>query len=328
MNKQNSEQKVQINRILMIDEAIRSGRYPNATKLAKIAEVSVRTIWRDIEYLRLMYNAPLKYSKEKRGYYYTEGNFFIKSLILTEGELFSIALFDRLLVQYRNTPIEENLRTIFKKIIDAMPAKITVDTDFLSPRVSLIPAHAPDIQPDVFKTVFSALQGNETIKFDYRAVSKTTFIQFAVDPYHAVYHSGAWYIIGYCHYNKTPLIFSFSRMRNVKPVHEKFEIPSDFNSDDYFDKEIGIWISDRTPFTVELLFDGSVVTLALEQYWNRTQEIIQKPDGSIYVRFTTTQIHEVLQRVLCYGSMITVINPPELIEMIKNEVIKMQKKYK
>jgi predicted DNA-binding transcriptional regulator YafY len=312
----------------MIDEAIRGGRYPNTAKLAKIAEVSVRTIWRDIEYLRSMYNAPLEYSKEKRGYYYTEDNFFIKSLILTEGELFSIALFDRLLVQYRNTPIEENLRTIFQKIIAAMPAKITVNTDFLSPRVSFIPAHAPDIHSDVFKTVFSALQNNETIKFDYRTASKITSIQFTVDPYHAVYHSGTWYIIGYCHYNKISLIFSFSRMSNVKLVHEKFVMPSDFNSDDYFDKEIGIWISDRTPFEVELLFDSSIVTLALEQYWNKTQKIVQKPDGSIYVQFTTTQIHEVLQRILCYGSMVTVINPPELVEMVKNEINKMQEKYK
>jgi hypothetical protein len=36
--------KIRVNRILMIDEAIRSGRYPNATGLAARAEVTVRTI--------------------------------------------------------------------------------------------------------------------------------------------------------------------------------------------------------------------------------------------------------------------------------------------
>jgi hypothetical protein len=86
-----------------------------------------------------------------------------------------------------------------------MPAKITVYTDFLSPRISFIPAHAPDIHSEVFKTVFSALQNNDIIKFEYRAVSKTTSIQFTVNPYHAVYHLGTWYMIGYCHYNKIPL---------------------------------------------------------------------------------------------------------------------------
>jgi hypothetical protein len=33
MNKKNAEEKVRVNRILMIDEAIRSGCYPTATHL-------------------------------------------------------------------------------------------------------------------------------------------------------------------------------------------------------------------------------------------------------------------------------------------------------
>jgi predicted DNA-binding transcriptional regulator YafY len=44
------EEKVRINRILMIDEAIRSGRFPAIAALARKAEVNGRTIQRDIEY--------------------------------------------------------------------------------------------------------------------------------------------------------------------------------------------------------------------------------------------------------------------------------------
>jgi proteasome accessory factor B len=106
------EEKVRINRILMLDDAIRSGSYPNATILAQKADVNPRTILRDIEYLRIMYNAPIEYDYTRRGFYYTEPNFFIKSIVLTEGELFSVALFDQLLNQYRNTPLEAHLRAI------------------------------------------------------------------------------------------------------------------------------------------------------------------------------------------------------------------------
>jgi hypothetical protein len=42
------EEKVRINRILMFDEAIRSGSYPSITKLARKVEVTTRTIERDI----------------------------------------------------------------------------------------------------------------------------------------------------------------------------------------------------------------------------------------------------------------------------------------
>jgi predicted DNA-binding transcriptional regulator YafY len=129
------EEKVRINRILMIDEAIRSEIYPSITKLARKAEVNDRTIERDLEYLRDIYQAPVEYDRQKRGYYYSEPNFFIKSVMLTEGELFSIAVFDRLLEQYRNTPLENTLRRIFNKIIRSMPDKVTVDAALLGPRV-------------------------------------------------------------------------------------------------------------------------------------------------------------------------------------------------
>jgi predicted DNA-binding transcriptional regulator YafY len=154
----------------MIDEAIRSGRYPNATELAARAEVTIRTIWRDVEYLRDMYEAPIEYDASKKGYYYTEKNFFIKSVMLTEGELFPIALFDRMLVQYRHTPLEKDLRTIFKKIVQSIPEKITVQPDFLKPSVTFMNGKAPDIDASLFTALFSALKNSVSIRFDYRPV--------------------------------------------------------------------------------------------------------------------------------------------------------------
>ena len=64
--------KVQRYRLLQIDEEIRSGKFPNATSLSKKIEVSSRTIQRDIEYMRDMYNAPIEFDAYKNGYYYTE----------------------------------------------------------------------------------------------------------------------------------------------------------------------------------------------------------------------------------------------------------------
>jgi predicted DNA-binding transcriptional regulator YafY len=74
-----TEEKVRINRILMLDEAIHSGRYPSIKKMALRAEVTERTIERDIEYLRDMYQAPIEYDYGKRGYYYSEPNFFMRA---------------------------------------------------------------------------------------------------------------------------------------------------------------------------------------------------------------------------------------------------------
>jgi predicted DNA-binding transcriptional regulator YafY len=321
------EEKVRINRILMLDEAIRSGSFPTVSKLARKAEVTNRTIERDIEYLRDMYQAPVEYDRHKRGYYYSEPNFFIKSVIMTEGELFSIALFDRVLEQYRSTPVETSLRRIFKKIVQSMPEKVTVNSGLLSPRISVISDHHGPIDPKVFEKVFTALKTRQTVTFEYRPLQKTTYMARTVDPYHAICQRANWYFIGYCHDKKEPRMFSFSRVKNVTLTKKCFDIPKSFKAEEYFDREMGVYASSRTAYAVELLIANEIGTFALERRWHDTQKVEQCKDGSVYVKFTTTQIPEVLRWVLGQGHTVKVLNPPELFGMVKDEVEKMRGMY-
>jgi predicted DNA-binding transcriptional regulator YafY len=190
--------------------------------MAKRLEVAPRTIQRDIEFMRDMYNAPIEYDYERKGYYYSEESFFIKSVSLTEGELFSIAVFDHILNQYRNTPLEKDLRRIFEKIIQSLPSNVSVASNFLTNQMSFIPDHAGKIDPHVFKVIFTALKTKCTIIFDYCPLSKETYMKRTVDPYHAVAQKGNWYFIGLCHDKNEPRIFAFSRIKERGACQKAF----------------------------------------------------------------------------------------------------------
>jgi predicted DNA-binding transcriptional regulator YafY len=326
--KKTSEEKVRKSRLLAIDQAIREEGYPSLARLAEITGVNPRTIQRDIEYLRDMYRAPLEYNRARNGYYYTEKDFFVKSITLSEGELFSIALFDQLLEQYRNTPLEKNHRTIFEKIVRSMPDTVTVDSAFLNSRVSVINNHSGIIDQPVFEAVFTALKTRRTLAFEYRPLQKTTHIKRRADPYHVIFQQGAWYFIGRCHDKGEPRMFAFSRVRKAALTSDHFPIPADFDPRAFFDAGMGVWASSRTPQTIELLVDREIATFALERQWHDTQIVRQREDGSVYVRFTTTQTPEVLRWVLGQGHTVTVLNPPELIAQVKAELEKTRKKYK
>lgn len=312
--------KVQRYRLLQIDEEIRSGKFPNATSLSKKIEVSSRTIQRDIEYMRDMYNAPIEFDAYKNGYYYTEENFYIKSVPLSEGELFSVALFDQLLEQYRNTPLENDLRSVFKKIEMSLPNKITLDSSFLQNQTTFIPDQMGTINPENFSKIFSALKNRHVLDFEYRPLQKTTWMTRRINPLHAVCQKGNWYVMGFCHDKKDIRVFNFSRMQNVTESKEEFDIPKDFNPDKYFDKEIGIWLSATKKYTVELLISAEIGTFALERSWNKNQKIEQREDGSVWVSFETTQLPEVKRWVLGQGKTVKVLGPDELIAQVKEEV--------
>lgn len=316
----NRNNKVQRYRLLQIDEEIRNGRFPNSTSLAKKIEVSSRTIQRDIEYMKDMYNAPIEYDYQKNGYYYTESSFYIKSVTLSEGELFSVALFDQLLEQYRNTPLENDLRSVFKKIEMSLPNNITFDSSFLQSQTTFIPDQIGMINPQNFETVFSALKNRRVLKFKYRPLQKTTWMEREINPLHAVCQKGNWYILGFCHDKQDIRVFNFSRMKDVVETKETFDFPSNFAPEKYFDKEIGIWLSATQKYTVELLISAEIGTFALERSWNKNQKIEQRDDGSVWVSFETTQLPEVKRWVLGQGKTVKVLNPPELIEQVREEV--------
>lgn len=318
---------VRLRRLNQIDYAIRSGTYPNCTSLAKTFKVNSRTILRDIALLQDEYAAPIAFNAQKNGYYYTDPDFYFKSFRLTEGELFSLALFDRLLEQYRNTPLEESLRTVFAKIASSLPETVTFDSQFLKAHTTFISDAAALIATETFQTVFSALKNHHTLSFEYRPLQKTTYLSRSLDPYHAVCQKGNWYVIGFCHDKNEVRIFSFSRMQKATETTSRFTLPENFKPQDYFDKELGVWLSAKNRFTVELLAAAEIGTYAMETKWNDAQEIHRNDDGTVRVRFETTQLPEVKRWVLGQGATVRVLQPPQLIEEIKAETKKILQIY-
>mgnify|MGYP002870118309 CR=1 FL=1 len=111
-----SQRKLSAWRIIKIDEILQDGRWHTLSEISgKLEWKGIRTLQRDIEYMQDFFHAPIESSN--KGFRYTEQNFFIKSIPLSEGEAFSLAALNPLLEQYRSTPLEEQLRAVFKKIV-------------------------------------------------------------------------------------------------------------------------------------------------------------------------------------------------------------------
>ena len=76
-----------LRRIMLIDQALRAGTWPNSTTLAKELEVNRRTIRRDIAYLCHQLRAPIEFDPTRNGYHYTEPSYRLPFLQLAQGEL-------------------------------------------------------------------------------------------------------------------------------------------------------------------------------------------------------------------------------------------------
>lgn len=129
-----------LKRIKAIDLALRAGRWPTDKSLAAELEADPRTIRRDIEYMRSQLQAPIEFSRSRRGYYYREDSYRLPFLQLSEGELLAVCLSERILAQFRGTPFERDLRGAVEKLRGMLPDVVSVRLDAITDFLSVLPS--------------------------------------------------------------------------------------------------------------------------------------------------------------------------------------------
>lgn len=308
--------KPQHSRLLFIDRQIREKRFPNCSTLADEWEVSIRTIQRDLDYLRYELDAPLEYSAKHRGYFYTEEQYQLPAINIKESDLFAIYLADKLLGQYEGTPIFESLRSVFRKIEDSLPEKMATRPGNDQSLFTVFPPFATVILPEVFATVLDCLRTSTRLEIEYRSPG-TPPAWRQVDPYHGVRFEGDWYVVGHCHLRGEIRTFSLARILRARKRIERFAVPESFDFRRLSASQFGIhWGADA--IEVRIRFASSAAAYVRERIWHPSQSIVDHPDGSLVLTLMVNHLLELKRWILSWGEQARVLAPPALAEEIKS----------
>jgi len=315
--------KPQYRRLLFIDRKLRERRLgdtlPNCTSLAEEWETSPKTIQRDIEFLKWEMGAPIEYDRVRHGYYYTEEDFVLPALRVSEGDLFAICLAEKVLRQYEGTPLHARLVDIFGKIEKYLPEQVSVRPSGLSGRFSFFHEAVPRIDPTTWEKAFEALRLGRTLDITYQIPGRSKPYDTRVDPYHIVGYRGEFYVVGHCHYKKALRLFGISRIRKAAVSGDEFQFPPGFDFEKEWGNHFGIMAGDRQ-YKVRILFREDQAPYVQEREWHPTQEFRNRKDGSVEMSFVTSHLFEVARWVLSWGSAATVLSPRVLVRQVKEEL--------
>src|SRR3954453_17559486 len=139
-----------VERMLKIHHLIKSGKLPNATSIAAALEVSVRSVMRDLDFMRERLNLPLEYDASKHGFFYTQEVEAFPTLQITEGELFALLVAEKALQQYRGTNFEKPLLSAFKKMAASLPDTISLNLADWEQTISFHTSAEPILNLEVF----------------------------------------------------------------------------------------------------------------------------------------------------------------------------------
>jgi predicted DNA-binding transcriptional regulator YafY len=302
---------------------IRDGRCISASQAAEELEVKARTIMRDFDLLRDRFSAPLKYSSKSRRWIYTEATFSLPVTKLTEGELISIFLAERLMGQYQGTSIEETLKRAFKKICEILPEQISIDWSTIDSTFSFDIGPIAEVSINIFEAISQAAMQYRTLEISYFTQSRGELTQRRIDPYHIHNQKGDWYVIAFDHLRGAIRDFHLSRIRSFTITKDRFKVRADFNLGVYLSSGFSM-IKGETIYDVEIEFDSYQARWIRERSkWHPSEEREELADGRVILRWKLAGLEAVMRFALQYGSHAIVHKPLKLRQMIKEEIERM-----
>src|SRR5476649_1843370 len=185
--------------MLRIHQAIQSGSFPNATKLAREIEVSTKSIQRDIEFMRERLNLPIEYDAAHFGYHYIGEVSSFPTMQITEGEIFALVVAEKALQQYRGTSFEKPLLSAIKKMESALPDTISLNLADIEQTISFRTRAEQILDLEIFDALAKAAARRGQIELAYRKPGQIRPESRIVDPYHLANINGEWYLFAYDH---------------------------------------------------------------------------------------------------------------------------------
>lgn len=309
-----------LERLLHIDSLLRSDIRQTQQSLAEATEVSDRTIRSDLNFLRDRFNAPLENTRTK-GYYYSDPNWRLPSISLSQGELFALTLGAKMLSSYAGSAYVNDLRTAIARLSERLPEATWVDLQKIADERILFSTGASiNLEPEIWHGLERACKEFKSVWMEYFTASRNTNSERKFDPYLLhIYRGTNPYVIGFCHKRQQVRWFRIDRIRSLEVLDESFTVDPNFDAKGHlsriFQHEVG-----GVPQLIEIWFDAATAPFIGERRWHPSQELIQHEDGSLTLQMSVSGLNDIKRWVLGYGKGAIVQNPPELVQMIRDEI--------
>lgn len=304
--------------VQMVRESAETGYMANSGDFMKEFEVSRRTVARDLDYLRDEENAPLAYDEARHGYVLTDETYALPPVNISRKEAFSFGLARKLLAHYEGTPLHLDMRAVLDKIAESLEGEVTLEPDWLSDHVAVLPEDRVRIDPELWARMVGFIERRETIKARYQTFDGRES-RYRLHPYHLLAYHGNWYLLAHHVAKERMATFALSRFREAEGTGATFRRAPDFDASAYAREAFGITRGEKI-LRVRLLFEPKLAVYIMERDWHPSQQFTRRPDGRVEMRMETTGRQELTRWVLSWMPDVRVLVPKSLKDRIEEKL--------
>ena len=301
--------------MLRIHQALQSGKFPNATALAREIEVSAKTIHRDLEFMRDRLDLPIEFAPSNRGYFYNGAVSGFPTMQITEGEIFALVVAEKALQQYRGTSFEKPLLSAIKKMEQALPDTISLNLADIEQTISFRTRAEPILNLEIFDALAKAVAQRRQLELQYRKPGQNAEPRI-VDPYHLANINGEWFLFAFDHARQALRTFAPARIQSARPTGKVFERTQKFSLEKRLRDSFGVH-SGEGKFEVVIRFAPRAADYIREKKWHPSQSLREFKNGAVELKMKLSSLGEVQRWVLSWGGDAKVAQPPELAESVR-----------
>jgi predicted DNA-binding transcriptional regulator YafY len=148
---------------------------------------------------------------------------------------------------------------------------------------------------------------------------------YTINPLHLIEKDGRLYLLADVPAYGMKRSFRPDFIHSLEVRDQIFEYPSNFNIADYVESAWGTFFGD--PLHIKVHIKPEAAESVIKKHFTKDQHIKIEEDGAVILEANTSGRIDVLNWVLSLGSAITVLEPPELIELVKAEYTKALAQY-
>ncbi|MCG8568651.1 MAG: YafY family transcriptional regulator [Spirochaetes bacterium] len=308
---------MRIDRMLSIIIILLNRNQVTARELAKEFEVSIRTIYRDIDAINLA-GIPIVPQAGNRGGYSILDNYKIDHRLLSLNDLTAIlSSLKGLNITLQNKDFSQTIEKIESLVPGEKQAELK---DSLNKYViDIVPWGYSEKQRQIIKVVYQAINDCQVLKFWY-VNAKGEKTNRSVEPITLILKGNLWYLFAYCRLKSDFRFFRLFRMKNLEILNKHFEWKNIsylnyFNKINVQEEEINICLKFK-PQAIQIV----------EEFYNDDQ-ISLLDNGYLQVDVTWPESEWVYQTILSYGDLVEVLKPEKVRHKLKEKLMNMMSYY-
>ena len=314
--------------MMRIHRLIENKEYPNCSKIAKEFEMSVRTIKRDIDFMKTRLDLPIEFDVRRNGYLFTKPVPHFPQVPVSEADTFALFIASKAIEQYRGTPLQKMMEATFRKLTGQLDQSVRFSLGSLDGVLSFRPFAPGDAELKTFQLLTRAVSERRKVTFLYRNRGQVKAQQRRnVHPYHIACVENQWCMFGFDPARNDIRTFVLVRLSKPRLGQGRFEVSKKFDLNEFLRGSLGLF-KGTEDFEVVVDLDAFAADDVRGRRLHSSQELTELPKGMLRVRLRLNSLEEVEGWILGFGKHATVVGPEELRERVRRIADGLAEKYR